>query len=145
MKQIYHNFELWEEYHAGMWRKESRLYEERELPKAISFTSDHVKYGGAMLEVVENWKYSCENNLSNLSINRKAWIGHAACCYKHGWPEYLVRRAWWNLTEKQRNLADKQALNAIKVWEQKQRSLSILEHGKTGVMNQVFQIMLQMS
>jgi hypothetical protein len=130
IKRIYHSYEVWEDYLNGMWRKETKQYEEQNINKVIEFTGNHNLYGAAMFRVIEQWPFACEHNLTNNSINRKAWIGQAACCIEHGWPEYLVRKAWWQLTENQRNLADKQALLAIKQWEQKQRSKSILKHGK---------------
>jgi hypothetical protein len=118
MKQIYHKYEKWEDFKFGMWRKESKVYDETEIKKVIEFTGDHIIYGNAMLRVINEWPVSCEHNLTNLSINRKAWIGHAACCIENGWPEYLVRYAWGFLTEDQRNKANNQARIAILKWEE---------------------------
>jgi hypothetical protein len=80
-----------------MWRKETKQYELDNFSNIVAFTGNYIEYGKAMKLVTENWHYSCEHNLSNLSINRKAWLGHAACCFQHGYPEYLVRQAWWEL------------------------------------------------
>jgi len=117
MKQIYHKYELWEDYINGMWRKETKEYDRDMLLPAINFIGDHVKFGRAMIRVVNEWKISCEHNLSNLNVNRRAWIGQAACCLELGLPEYLVREAWKTLTYNQRSLADKRADIAIKTWE----------------------------
>jgi hypothetical protein len=138
LKKIYHPYWLWEEFKAGMWRKETVGYEQINFESIIEFTGNHEAYGAAMLEVIEHWQISCEDKLTNLSINRKAWLGHAACCYKHGYPEYLVRKAWGTLTENQRELANKKAEEAIKLWEQKQRSKSIQEFGKKDVTREAF-------
>lgn len=119
MKQIYHQYNKWEDYKNGMWRKLSKEEDAELLPKIIEFTGDHKLYGAAMIDVINNWKYACEHNLSDLNINRRAWIGHAACCYRHKWPEYLVREAWNKLTIKQQSLANKAADEAIKQWELK--------------------------
>jgi hypothetical protein len=117
MKRIYHHYKKWEDFKAGMWRKESKEYEERELPKIIEFTGDHEQYGQAMIEMVKRWKFGCEHNLTNQSLNKRAWVGHAACCFKFGWPEYLVRQAWNLLTNEQRYLANKKADLAILEWQ----------------------------
>jgi len=117
----------------GMWRKETKQYEELQLPNIISFTGNHFLYGAAMVKAVNNWYYSCEHFLSNLSINRKAYIGHCACCIEHSYPEYLVRKAWWMLSEQQRILADNEALKAISLWEQKKKSENIFQHGRKDV------------
>ena len=116
MKQIFHPYWIWEDYKNGMWRKETKEYEIENLPKAIEFTGNHILYGKAMIRVINEWKYSCEHNLTDLSQNRKAWIGHAACCIEKNYPEYLVRMAWHHLSEKQQILANKEADKAIQKW-----------------------------
>lgn len=127
-----------------MWRKECKEYEFTEIEKIIKFTGDHELYGDAMYNVSNTWIISCENFLSNKSINRRAYLGHAACCFSYGWPEYLVRRAWWNLSEKQRKLADNKAEIAIKQWELKQKSKNTLTIGKYGATPMAYQMKLQM-
>lgn len=124
MKQIYHNYELWEDWLNGMWSVIGKEQEERILPLAISFAGNAELYGTAMLRVIREWPVSCEHNLSNPSINRKAWIGHAACCLEFGWPEYIVRSAWKHLTERQQIEANRKAQKAISIWteQQKQRN-----------------------
>lgn len=151
---MYHHYEKWEDFKSGMWRKETKAYGERELPNVIEFTGNHILYGNAMLRVVTEWKISCEHNLSNASINRKAWIGHAACCIEKGYPEYLVRVAWGLLTEQQRVDANKRADYAIQKWvadfnEKKSNTIQlslwssvsdhILNFGKTGVIKTEYQ------
>lgn len=120
MKQIFHNYQKWEDYINGMWRKETKEYEDVHLKIAIEFTGNDELYGNAMMEVIENWKYTCEHNLSDKSINRKAFIGHCAVCYKLGIPEYITRMAWHYLTQEQQDKANKKAEHAIKQWELKQ-------------------------
>jgi hypothetical protein len=55
--------------------------------------------------------------LTDLSINRKAWIGHAACAMAMKIPEDVIREAWGHLTDEQRRLANAQADDAIATWE----------------------------
>ena len=117
MKQIFHHYSKWEDFINGMWRKESPEYESENLQKAVDFTGNHTLYGNAMLRVIKEWPISCEHNLTDNSINQKAWIGHAACCIEKNWPEYLVRMAWNLLTDEQRVLANKAADTAIKQWQ----------------------------
>lgn len=117
MKQVYHHYEKWEDFKNGMWRKESKEYEESTLKNVVQFTGDHSLYGNAMLRVTLEWPITCEHNLTNKSINRKAWLGHAACCIEKNFPEYLVRQAWGMLAEEQRVKANQAADSAIKKWE----------------------------
>lgn len=119
IKRIYHNYKDWEDYQLGMWRKESPENEKRLLDKAIDFTGNHEEYGYWMLQVIEKMPTACEHNLTNMSINRKAWIGHAACCLAFNCPEYITRQAWGMLTDYQREEANKKADYAIMKWEEK--------------------------
>lgn len=140
MKQIYHPYWLWECFKNGMWRREKKEYEETELIKIIEFTGNHNRYGESMIEAVRYWKYSCENFLSNKSINRRAYIGHAGCCIRFGWPEYLVREAWGMLTDNQRYLANKEADKAIKKWELEKKYTSMLKSGNLVATQMEFQM-----
>jgi hypothetical protein len=113
LKKIHHPYQKWEEYKKGMWKSISRVEAEKLLPLVVKFTGNHIEYGKAMFEVLKTWKYSCEDKLTDISLNRKAWLGHAACCLKFGWPESIVREGWKLLNNNQRNLANEQAEKAI--------------------------------
>ncbi len=100
-----------------MWRMETKEYDDKTLAEVIEFTGNHFLYGSAMFRVIIEWPLSCEHFLSNKNINRKAWIGHAACCIEKIYPEYIVRTAWGLLTEEQRVKANNVADQAIITWE----------------------------
>jgi len=55
--------------------------------------------------------------LTDSNLNRKAWIGHAACAMALGCPEDITREAWGRLTDEQRILANREAERAIQQWE----------------------------
>lgn len=100
-----------------MWRTVPKDEEERYLKLAVDFTGDHRLYGFWMRKVVETWPISAEHNLTDLSINRKAWTGHAAICLANGCPEYITRAAWGLLSDEQRAKANGEAQSAIDAWE----------------------------
>jgi len=127
MKQIYHHYLKWECYKNGMWRRTTKEEIDQHLQSAIVFTGSHEMYGNAMTNVCNNWKYSIDHHLSDKNINRKAYIGHAACNFEHGWSEGLVRMAWWHLTDEQRELANLQALRAIECYEENRKSFGIIQ------------------
>ena len=116
MKRIFHDYRRWEDYKNGMWRRPGKDEREELLQIAFNFTGNHIKYGSAMMTVIEAWKYSCEHNLTDKSTNQRAWIGHAACSLEMNLPECVVRDAWKLLTNEQRYLANKQADIAIEKW-----------------------------
>jgi hypothetical protein len=116
--EIWHPYWSWEEVKYNMWGSvDNRKYW---LQKAIDFTGDHYLYGSWMLKVADQWKYSCEHNLTKSDINKKAWIGHAAVAMAIQCPEDIVREAWSCLTQEQQDLANMKAQEAINYWEVKQ-------------------------
>ena len=113
--RIYHPYWMWEETDNNMWGTVPNRAEMLEW--AVDFTGDHERYGAAMMSVVNEWRFSCEHNLTNLTQNRKAWIGHAACAYAAKCPEDIVRQAWSHLTKEQQVKANGVADLAIQHWE----------------------------
>jgi len=117
-KRIYHNYKKWEEYQYGMWRAVYGEEKEALLKAAIEFTGNAQRYGHYMMIVAKTWKYSCEHNLTDTSINQQAWIGHAACALAINCPEDITRAAWWFLSEQQQDEANAMADKAIKYWHE---------------------------
>lgn len=115
MKQQYIPYWEWEDWINGMWAKGSP----DQLQKAIDFTGDHIRYGQAMGEVIEAWPRTMSNSLTNKSINRRAFLGYCAVCFKLGIPESITRQAWFMLTDQQRFDADAVAEKYIKSYERK--------------------------
>jgi hypothetical protein len=89
------------------------------LKVAIEFTGNHREYGKWMRKVIKQWPISCEHNLTAVTMNRKAWLGHAACALAIKCPEDIVRQAWSHLTEEQQRKANEQAERTIKAWEKR--------------------------
>ena len=119
LARVYHHYEQWEEFRAGMWRGLSGKEAGRYLKEAIAFTGDAILYGSYMRRVIVEWPISCENSLTCISLNRQAWVGHAACCLALGCPEHITREAWHHLSETQREEANDQAAQAITLWEER--------------------------
>lgn len=119
MKRIWHPYTLWEDWRSGMWRRVLPEEEGGFIEAAVQFTGDAVLYGSFMLRVTSEWPYSCEHNLTDVAMNRRAWVGHAAACMAIQCPEYLTRRAWWMLSQEQRDDADEQATAAIEAWHRR--------------------------
>jgi hypothetical protein len=115
--EIWHPYTTWEEMQFNMWGnvKDRAQW----LQQAIDFTGNHELYGSWMRKVINAWPYSCQQNLTKLDTNRKAWIGHAAVALAIQCPEDIVRQAWGFLTDEQQRLANQQAQQAIELWESK--------------------------
>src|SRR5690348_16106835 len=119
LARVWHPYWSWEEYTAGMWRRVYGVEREQFLQQAIIFTGNTELYGSWMLKVVKAWSISCEHNLTDYGMNRRAWIGHAACCLAINCPEDITRSAWKCLAEDQRIRANIKADEAIYAWERK--------------------------
>lgn len=115
LERVYHHWADWEEARYNMWGTvENRR---RWVEAAIKFTGDHKRYGRFMMRVIEEWPISCENALTDPSINQKAWIGHAACALALECPEDITREAWSYLSDEQQLLANQKAQHAIDAWK----------------------------
>ena len=122
MNRIFHHYSLWEDYHAGMYDESKDGRAERVLEAVhILGTPDICKQ--AMEKVIAEWTIATEYNLSNAEINRKAWLGQAACSCYAGIHEDETREAWGIMTEAQRIEANRIAARIIKIWvSQKEQS-----------------------
>lgn len=114
--EIWHPWWLLEEIKSNMWG--SINDRKTWLEVAIKFTGNADLYGEYMIEVCNNWKYSCEHNLTK-SGDKRSWIGHAAVALALEIPEDIVRQAWGYLTQEQQDKANKKAEEAINYWRLK--------------------------
>ena len=87
------------------------------INNARNLLSDPITLKYEMRWVAYNWPFSAEMNLTNRGLNRQAWLGQAACCHKHGVPEYLTKKAWHLLNDDQRNIANGVADEVIQARE----------------------------
>lgn len=136
MKRIWHHYENWEDYQAGIWRLVRGGERAEMLRKAIEFTGDAKLYGSYMRRVLVEWPIACEHNLTDTSQNRKAWIGHAATCLATDIPEDITRAAWGQLSKQQHDEANEQAQQAIEEWEAAHEAKNLGVHrtmGKAGL------------
>lgn len=115
MDRIFHHYSLWEDYHAGMYDECKEGRKER-VKEAARILGNPKICRAAMEKVVAEWKFSTEFNLSNAEINRKAWLGQAACCCYAGIHEDETREAWGLMTDGQRIEANRIASEIIKRW-----------------------------
>ena len=119
MQKIWHPYWDWEDFQQGMWRRLTKSEEKPALELAVEFTGDADLYGSWMMRVVQDYPIACQHNLTDPSLNRQAWVGHAACCMAHKLPEYIVRKAWAMLSNAQRQRANLKADEAVSEWEYK--------------------------
>lgn len=117
MEKVYHNFEKWEDWKSGFYRTIENKQRDFFRANSVSLLSNSSELFIEMKRVVCDWKFSSEENLTNLCLNRRAWLGQAACCHGYRTPEDLTREAWGLLSKEQQNQANAIADQVIKFWE----------------------------
>ena len=85
--------------------------------KAKTLMVDTNKFERAMVRAIDEWPRSSEHNLSASTVNRLAWIGHAASYLATGSPEELTRIAWHLLSEPKQAAANEAASRTVLKWE----------------------------
>lgn len=115
--RIFHPFEKWECAKAGFY--------ETKPPKGMTADNCRAYYRELLADIPEfervlglvitSWVNSCEHYLTNAAMNRVAWMGQAALCYKYGIPAEF-RGGYGLLTEAQQVAADEAALRNINNW-----------------------------
>lgn len=114
--RIFHTYDKWECFAAGFFNTSvNGMKKEEAEEKFANFLKDINKFEEALNYIVHNWKYSCEQNLTNIAFNRIAWLGQASVCYATGIPA-VYRAGWFKLNEYEQLQADNMALKYLNIW-----------------------------
>jgi len=114
--RIFHTFDKWECHKAGFYATSFEGKSKTECNEMYrEFLSDLSRFEAALEAVTTLWKYSCEHYLTNVSMNRIAWLGQASMCYATGVPSEF-RGGFSLLTKKQQDQANDLALKYLNKW-----------------------------
>lgn len=115
--RIYHTWDKWECFRAGFFEvRAPKPYTDEDCENLYKeLLSDINEFKRVCLLIIKEWVNSCEHNLTNERMNRIAWMGQAALCYKHSIPA-KYRGGYNLLTQEQQKVADETALEAINLW-----------------------------
>ena len=114
IEPIYHPYWLWED--SDMYSPSTRK-DDSGVADAIKMLTNPNVFRDTARKVINEWKFSCEHNLTKSSINKIAYIGQASCFYGYGCKEDETRKAWAFLTEEQKEVANRVAAEILKEWE----------------------------
>ena len=124
LNRIWHNHTKWEDNKNGMYRNVTNKNIRNKLIKKVIFFFNNKKiYSKFMEDVIINWKFSCEHNLTNSNLNCIAWLGQASACLFCNAPEDITREAWNLLSEEKQNEANKVAEKKIIKWNKCQKNI----------------------
>lgn len=117
MNRIYHRYEKWECHKNGFFNNSSGEEKKKKTEKVIELFSNPELTKKYMQRVIDEWKYSCEHNLSNEAMNKIAWLGQSACCIYDKIPSTITMEAWHKVPKEFRDIADSIAKEIINQYE----------------------------
>lgn len=112
--RVFAPYSEWEDYRAGIF--DARI-DDADLVACRAVLRDPDICRTAMLRAVREWPVATAVNLTNSGLNRRAWLGQAACCLESGATASATKRAWWQLTDRDRTRANACADEVIAQWE----------------------------
>lgn len=125
LKRIYHPYWLWEDYKYGFYNNVSGDEKNRLIQKSVDMFNSKKLTKEFMYRVVNEWRYSCEHNLTNESLNRIAYIGQSACCIFANVPSSLTMEAWSLLDDETKQRSNELAKEVIEHWESKNKKIQL--------------------
>ncbi len=130
--RIFHTFDKWECHKSGFYKSKKDGMTTNECEQEYyNILSNSDLFKNILNKIIIEWKHSCEHYLTNTSMNRIAWLGQAAVCYKSGVPSKYC--SGWNLlSNEEQNIANTIALNALNKWlKQNNRNLVSMEEASS--------------
>jgi len=113
---IYKPFWEWECFQNGMYENIVLRENIENAKKLLCNKNEFKKY---CLCVLDEWSNSVNHHLSQKTINKQAYLGQAACCYKYKCTEREVRVAWSEVGDVERYKANEVADIVIKEYERR--------------------------
>jgi len=129
-KQIFHHYEMWEDWKHGFYDNCSGEEANKKAQLVKEMFNSEALTRQYMTKVINEWIYSCEHNFTNNSMNKIAYLGQAACCLYGGVPNLITMNTWKYLDQEVRLRSDDIASQIILKWIQKKKSENILLSGK---------------
>jgi hypothetical protein len=117
MKRIYHPYWLWEDHKNGFYNNCSGEEKKVFISKILEMFNSEKLTEQFMLRVINEWKYSCEHNLTNESMNKIAYIGQSACCLFCGAPNTVTMESWSLLSNEVKKRSNEIAEKVLTIWE----------------------------
>lgn len=124
-KRVYHHYKLWEDYRAGFYNNCSGSEKELKIKKVLEMFQSKDLTKEYMNRVINEWNYSCEQNFTNSSINKIAYLGQAACCIYAEVPNTVTMEAWSLLDRTDQDTANKIAVETIEKWKEENKNIQL--------------------
>lgn len=126
MTRIFHPWDKWECYKYNFFGGMLDYEKDDTLALYASLLKDLTQFEEALKTITSEWKYSCEHNLSNESMNRVAWLGQASCALIFNVPHNVCMGGYNLLSAEEQKAADGMAQKYLDKWlEEYERSQKV--------------------
>lgn len=115
MERIYHTWDEWECYPAGLYETlppQEGMSAQECRDAYAEFLADLDRFRAGLEGVLSDWPMSTEHYLTNERMNRIAWLGQAAMCHQTRVPR-AFRSGFMLLTPAQQEAANTLALEYL--------------------------------
>jgi hypothetical protein len=124
-KRVFHHYTRWEDWRCGFYDSCSGAENDKKVELVLEMFNSEDLTREYMNRVINEWKYSCEQNLTNESMNKIAYIGQAACCIYGGVPNGTTMQAWSMLSKDVRDRSDGIAREVINTWKRRNKNIQL--------------------
>lgn len=113
--RIYHPWDKWEDYRFNFYGPK-KAKSKSVLDDYAMLLRDIPLFAATLDRIIKEWRFSCEHNLTNESMNRIAYLGQAACAFLFEIPSHESMGGYNLLTEYEKHAADSVALYYLNMW-----------------------------
>lgn len=126
MTRIFHPWSKWEDYKHNFYGSTSNHKKDNTLEMYATLLKNLDKFEAALKTIINEWRYSCEHNLTNENMNRIAYLGQAANALVNNAPHNISMGGYNLLTSEEQHDADALAQKYLNLWlENYERSKKI--------------------
>jgi len=116
INRVFHSFDKWEDYRHNFYGGVSSYPTQNTVQLCADLLKDSNKFEAALYNIITKWPNSCEHNLTNVGMNRIAYLGQAACALVLGVPASVSMGAYNTLTQEEQLIANKLAQTYLDLW-----------------------------
>ena len=125
MERIYHHFKYWEDHKHGFYDNCSGKERDIKIEKVLEMFNSEQLTRENMTRVIDEWIYSCEQNLTNESMNKIAYLGQGACCLYAEVPSTVTMEAWSKLSKDVKDRSNRIANEVLNVWLSRNKGIQL--------------------
>jgi len=114
--RIFHQYDKWESIEYDFFATTHKTWSKLQCQhKYLELMVVLDEFEDILMNVIKEWKFTCEQNLTNKSLNRIAWLGQSAMAYKYKIPA-IFSSGWQLLDKTEQHNANIIALGVLNFW-----------------------------